>query len=223
VGEVVRRISGKSLGTFFADEVAKPLGLDFWIGLPESQESRVARMIAIDLQDGDVDEQALTEKRRQLLAASREEDSLLNRPTTTEPLDMNTREFHATEMPAGNGITDARSLARMYASLIGDGVDGVRLFSDETLAKASTEQSSGRDEVLQIQNRFALGFSLNSEDGNMGQEGAFGHSGAGGSLGFADPKAEIGFGYVMNKMQLVAADDPRTLTLVSAVHESLKG
>jgi CubicO group peptidase (beta-lactamase class C family) len=136
---------------------------------------------------------------------------------------MNTRAFHATEMPAANGITDARSLARMYASLVGDGVDGVRLLNDETIAKATAEQSSGRDEVLWVNNRFALGFSLNSEDGNLGQEGAFGHSGAGGSLGFADPKAEIGFGYVMNQMQLVAADDPRTLTLIAAVHESLKG
>lgn len=223
VGEVVRRISGKSLGTFFADEVAKPLGLDFWVGLPESQESRMVPMIGIDLADGDIDEQALTEKRRQLLEAARDEDSYLSRPTTTGPLDMNTRAFHAAEMPAANGITDARSLARMYASLVGDGVDGVRLFNDETVAKASAEQSSGRDEVLQIQNRFALGFSLNSEEGNLGQEGAFGHSGAGGSLGFADPKAEIGFGYVMNKMQLVATDDPRTLTLIAAVHQSLKG
>ena len=222
VGEVVRRISGRSLGTFFADEIAKPLGLDFWIGLPEREESRVVPMIGIDLQDGEVDGQALTEKRRQLLAAARDESSLLSRPTTTEPLDMNTRAFHAAEMPAGNGITDARSLARMYASLIGDGVDGVRLLNDETVARASAEQSRGRDEVLWVQNRFGLGFSLNSEDGNLGQEGAFGHSGAGGSLGFADPKAEIGFGYVMNKMQLVAADDPRTLTLIAAVHESLR-
>jgi CubicO group peptidase (beta-lactamase class C family) len=103
---------------------------------------------------------------------------------------MNSRAFHATEMPAGNGITDARSLARMYASLIGDGVDGVRLFSDSTVAKASAEQSSGRDEVLGIGSRFGLGFGLNLETGNMGQEGAFGHSGAGGSIGFADPQAD---------------------------------
>ena len=223
VGEVVRRISGKSLGTFFADEVAKPLGLDFWVGLPESEESRVVPMRSIELDDADLDSQALTPKRRLLLAAARAENSYLSRPTTTAPLDMNTRAFHATEMPAANGITDARSLARMYASLVGDGVDGVRLLNDETIAKATAEQSSGRDEVLWVNNRFALGFSLNSEDGNLGQEGAFGHSGAGGSLGFADPKAEIGFGYVMNQMQLVAADDPRTLTLIAAVHESLKG
>ena len=220
VGEVVRRISGKSVGTFFADEVAGPLGLDFWIGLPESEESRVVPMIGIDLQDSDVDEQALTERRRTLLETARDPDSLLNRPSTTTAPDMNSRAFHAAEIPAGNGITDARSLARMYASLIGDGVDGVRLLNDETVARASAEQANGRDEVMGIETRFGLGFSL---DGTYGGESAFGHGGAGGSLGFADPKAEIAFGYVMNKMQLVANDDPRTLNLIAAAHESLKG
>ena len=222
VGEVIRRISGKSVGTFFADEVAGPLGLDFWIGLPESEESRVVPIISVDLQEGEMDQQAVTQKRRDLLEAARDPDSLLNKATTTTPLDPNTRDYHAAEIPAGNGITDARSLARMYASLIGDGVDGVRLLSDETVENASAEESNGRDEVLQIATRFGLGFSLDQE-GSLGQEGAFGHSGAGGSLGFADPKAGIGFGYVMNKMQLVAGDDPRTLTLIAAAHESLKG
>ena len=177
VGEVVRRISGKSVGTFFADEVAGPLGLDFWIGLPESEEGRVVPMIGIDLQDETVDEQALTERRRTLLEASREPDSLLSRPSTTAPLDMNTRAFRAAEIPAGNGVTDARSLARLYASLVGDGVDGVRLLSDETVARASAEQVNGRDEVLRLQTRFGMGFSLDVE-GSLGQEGAFGHSGA---------------------------------------------
>lgn len=222
VGEVVRRISGKSVGTFFADEVAGPLDLDFWIGLPESEESRAVPMIEIDLQ-GSVDDQALTARRRDLLAASRDPESLLARPSTTGPLDPNSRAFRAAEIPAGNGIADARSLARMYASLIGDGVDGIRLLNDETVARATAEQSNGRDAVLHIQTRFSLGFELNLPHGHLGQEGAFGHSGAGGSLGFADPKAEIAFGYVMNKMQLVASDDPRTLTLIAAVHESLKG
>ena len=222
VGEVVRRISGKSLGAFFADEVAGPLGLDFWIGLPESEESRVVPVMAVDLSDGAMDEQALTARRRDLLAASRDPDSLLAKPATTGPLDPNSRAFRAAELPAGNGVADARSLARMYASLIGHGVDGIRLLNDETVARATTEQSNGRDEVLQVQTRFGLGFELNLPNGHLGQEGAFGHSGAGGSLAFADPKAEIAFAYVMNQMQLVASDDPRTLSLIAAVHESLK-
>ena len=221
VGEIIKRISGKSVGTFFAEEVADPFELDFWIGLPEGEEHRVVPMVSVDLQDEEMDEQAQTDQRRALLEAARDEDSYLARPQTTEPLDPNSRAFRAAEIPAGNGITDARSLARMYASMIGDGVDGKRLLKPETVAYAITEQSNGRDEVLQIPTRFALGFSLNAGSSLLGNEGAFGHSGAGGSLGFADPEAGIAFGYVMNKMQLVAGDDPRTLSLISAVHKSL--
>ena len=109
----------------------------------------------------------------------------------------------------------------MYASLIGDGVDGIRILNDETIARAAAEDVNDRDQVLRVVTRFGLGFTLNYE-GSLGQEGAFGHGGAGGSLGFADPKLDIGFGYVMNQMHLVASDDPRTLTLIAAVHESLK-
>ena len=221
VGEVVRRTSGKSLGTFFADEVAGPLGLDFWIGLPTSEESRVSPMIDIDLEDPDIE--PIGERAREMLAAATTPKSYLTQEQTTTPLDMSTREFHAAELPAANGITDARSLARMYASLIGDGVDGVRLFTDETVRLASTAQSDGPDEVMGIHSRFGAGFYLYMEGSNMVQDGAFGHGGAGGSIGFADPKADIGFGYVMNKMQMVGDDDPRTVSLAQAVHESLKG
>lgn len=221
VGEVVRRISGKSLGTFFADEVAGPLGLDFWIGLPESEESRVSPMIEIDLEDPTIEPKG--ERAREMLAAATTANSYLTQEQTTTPFEMDTRAFRAAELPAGNGITDARSMARMYASLIGNGVDGVRLFNDETVKRASTEQCNDRDEVMGIRTRFGLGFYLYVEGANMIQDGVFGHGGAGGSIGFADPKADIGFGYVMNKMQMVGDDDPRTVGLAEAVHASIKG
>ena len=221
VGEVVRRISGKSLGTFFADEVAGPLGLDFWIGLPASEESRVSPMIEIDLEDPEIEPKG--ERAREMLEAATDQKSYLTREQTTTPLDLNSRGFRAAELPAGNGITDARSLARMYASLIGDGVDGVRLFTDETVRRASTPLAEGPDEVMGTRSRFGPGFYLYLEGGNMVQDGAFGHGGAGGSVGFADPKADIGFGYVMNKMQMVGDDDPRTVSLTRAVHASLNG
>jgi CubicO group peptidase (beta-lactamase class C family) len=221
VGEVVRRISGKSLGTFFAEEVAGPLGLDFWIGLPESEESRVSPMINIDLADPDI--QVKGERAREMLEAATTPKSYLTQEQTTTPLEMDTRAFHAAEIPAGNGITDARSMARMYASLIGDGVDGVRLFTDETVKRVSTEQVNDSDEVMGIKSRFGLGFYLYVEGSNMVQDGVFGHGGAGGSIGFADPKADIGFGYLMNSMQMVGDDDPRTVSLAQAVHASLKG
>ena len=99
----------------------------------------------------------------------------------------------------------------------------MRLFTDETVRIASAPQADGPDEVMGIRSRFGAGFYLYQEGSNMIQDGVFGHGGAGGSIGFADPKADIGFGYVMNKMQMVGDDDPRTVGLAQAVHDSLKG
>ena len=219
VGEVVRRITGKSLGTFFAEEVAGPLGLDFWIGLPEREEHRILPMIEVDLEDPNLEPKG--ERAKEMLAAATAPKSYLTQEQTTSPLNMNSRAFHAAELPAANGITDARSIARMYASLVGDGVDGIRLFNNDTVKQASTEQSGDVDEVMGIHSRFGSGFYLYMEGSNMIQDGVFGHGGAGGSIGFADPKAEIGFGYIMNKMQMVGDDDPRTVNLAQAVHDSI--
>ena len=236
VGEVIRRITGKTPGTFMAEEVSAPLGLDFWIGLPEDQEHRVTTVQSVDPRfDPTADPESMTEPQRRMIAASQDPDSLLNRSMTVLPAetDPNSRAFHAHEQPAGSGITDARSLARLYASLIGEGVDGIRLLSDETMQRATTEQAGGIDKVMSVPIRFGLGFTLNtpipegfpefdSLGGALGQEGAFGHAGAGGSLGFADPKAGFAFGYVMNQMHMVAGgDDPRTLSLIKAVHASV--
>ena len=178
-------------------------------------------MIEIDLEDPEIEPKG--ERAREMLEAATDQKSYLTREQTTTPLDLNSRGFRAAELPAGNGITDARSLARMYASLIGDGVDGVRLFTDETARRASTPLAEGPDEVMGTRSRFGPGFYLYLEGGNMVQDGAFGHGGAGGSVGFADPQADIGFGYVMNKMQMVGDDDPRTVSLARAVHASLNG
>ncbi|MEZ7909060.1 MAG: serine hydrolase domain-containing protein, partial [Pseudomonadales bacterium] len=219
VGEVVRRITGKSLGTFFAEEVAGPLGLDFWIGLPANEEHRVLPMIEVDLEDPTLEPKG--ERAKEMLAAATTANSYLTQEQTTSPLDMGSRAFHAAELPAANGITDARSMARMYASLVGKGVDGVRLFTDKTVKQASTEQSGDVDQVMGIHSRFGTGFYLYMEGSNMIQDGVFGHGGAGGSIGYADPKADIGFGYVMNKMQMVGDDDPRTVNLAQAVHDSI--
>lgn len=236
VGEVIRRVSGKTPGTFFAEEVAAPLDLEFWIGLPESQEHRVTTVESVDPRfDPMGDPETMTESQRNMIAASQDPDSLLTRamsilPPETNP---NSRAFRAHEQPAGNGITTARSLARMYASLIGDGVDGIRILSKETVERARTEQTSGMDKVVAMPTRFGLGFVLNwpiapgfpeyaSLGGSLGNEGAFGHNGAGGSLGFADPTADFSFAYVMNQMHVVTGgDDPRTLSLIKAVHEAI--
>ncbi len=231
VGEVVKRISGKSLGTFFHDEVASPLGLDFWIGLPESEESRVSRLISFQLgatpeqrsMFADFDINSLPEEMRPIVQAFMDPNSMSNRALTgvTEPaMNFNDRAMHAAEVPAANGITTARSLAKMYAAQVGE-VDGVRLMNDDTVANAIVEQSNGPDAVLMIPTRFGLGFFLKSDFSPLMGPRSFGHAGAGGSLGFADPDAGIGFGYVMNKMSTNLSGDPRTAGLIEAVKASL--
>src|SRR5262249_14450591 len=129
-------------------------------------------------------------------------------------------ELHAAEMPSSNGIGTARALARMYAALAHE-VDGVRLLRPETVALARTVQADGPDAVLGIPTRFGVGFMLPPILSPFAAPTALGHPGAGGSLGFADPEAELGFGYVMNQMQLGTTGDPRSARLLQAAYESL--
>ena len=225
VGEVVRRISGRSLGLFFAQEMAAPLGLEFWIGLPEQHETRVSRLIELPRlaqARAELDLSGLPDVMRELATAFLDPSSLTNRALnlTSPPLDYNSRGVHAAEVPAANGICTARSLARFYAGLIGE-VDAVRILTPETVARATVEQSEGRDRVLLVPTRFGLGYFLPSSFSPMAGPASFGHAGAGGSLGFADPDTGVAFGYVMNKMQQNLAADPRTLTLIEAVKASV--
>ena len=134
VGEVIHRVSGKTPGTFFAEEVAGPLDLEFWIGLPEREEHRVTRVESIDPRfDPMGDPESMTEAQRNMIAASQVPDSLLTLAMSILPpeTDPNSRAFRAHEQPAGNGITTARSLARMYASSDREGVDGIRILDEQ--------------------------------------------------------------------------------------------
>jgi CubicO group peptidase (beta-lactamase class C family) len=179
---------------------------------------------AFNVAAAEFDVESLPQEIREIVESFLNPDSLVNRALfiTKPQLEFNSPAVHAAEIPAANGITDARSLARMYAGLVGNGVDGVRLFTDDTVTNVTTEQSSGPDKVLFAPTRFGLGFFLDSPFQPLGGTRAFGHAGAGGSLGFADPDAEIGFGYVMNKMQQNLAGDPRTTGLINAVYAALK-
>ncbi len=229
VGEVVRQVSGKSLGTFFQDEVAKPLGLDFWIGLPEHLESRVAPMI------GPKETLSLNE-----VVGYPEAEKEAAKPDTLAALmfnaggwfeDFDSRAAHSAEIGAGGGISNARGLAGMYAPLACGGKSGgVELVSRDSLGRMSMVSSAtGRDAVLLIPIRFTLGF-MPSIDNRRQPAGhlknciigadAFGYPGAGGSLGFADPKAELSFGYTMNKMGAGVLND-RCQSLVDATYRSL--
>jgi CubicO group peptidase (beta-lactamase class C family) len=224
VGEVVRRVDGRSLGQFFADEVANPLGLDFWIGLPEDQERRVSRLTQaapISMPEG-VDVESLPQEVREMAEAFLDPDSLSMRALniTDPPIDWNAPSTHRAQVPAANGICTARALAQMYAATIG-GAGGVRLLAPGTVMAATETQSEGRDRILLFPTRFGLGFMLNSSFSPLLGPRSFGHAGAGGSLGFADPDAGVGFGYVMNQMQQNLAGDPRTIGLIAAVRECL--
>jgi CubicO group peptidase (beta-lactamase class C family) len=218
---VVRRIDGRSLGTFFHEEFAQPLGLDFWIGLPEEQESRVAPMIPMDMG-------GLT--LRDMLGP----DSLMVRALDLNGAfegelgeTSNSRDFHAAELPAANGIANARSLARLYAGLIG-GVDGgpsEALLDPEQITRARELQTAGLDQVLSmpgfdVESTIALGFWSASPFAPMGGRHAFGHYGAGGSVGFADPEHGVAAGYVMSKMGLGISTDARSSALIRASYEA---
>lgn len=218
VGEVVRRISGKSIGTFFAEEVAGPLGLEFWIGLPDEQQQRVAPLIP---SSPPTDPEAI-----KLMKEFTGPDTLTGRALSapggafSDIHVWNLPKVRAAEIPAANGVTNARSLSRMYAALIGE-IDGVRLLREEQLRAATERQTEGTDKVLFFETAFGLGFMLNSTFSPYGGPQGFGHAGAGGSLGFADPETGIALGYVMNRMMQNLSGDERTIALINACYEAI--
>ena len=219
-GELVRRTDGRTLGTFFADEIAGPLGLDFWIGLPEDQEWRVATLRGAPRPEGDE-----LELMKQIAGPGTNGGRALYMDgALSTPIDgqapFNTRQVRATEMPAANGVTNAASVARLYAATIGT-VDGVRLLSDEMVDTVRAERVFGPDACLVLPTRFGYGFMLHCDELVLSGDGAFGHYGAGGSLGFADPERELAFGYVMNQMGGGIASDPRAVHLLEAARACL--
>ena len=220
VGEVVRRITGKSLGTYFREEVAGPLNLDCHIGLAAEHDARVAEFIAAPPPPpGQPDVLAALLKQ----AGPMVEKAHLNPPWTFA--DRNTRAWRAAEIPAGNAHTTARALARVYGALAcGGEVDGVRVLNPASIERARTVQDTGPDAVLfGLPTRFGLGFSLPSNGVGFGaaSTSAFGCPGGGGSIGFADPEARVGFGYVMNQAQDAMPPDPRALRLIDALYAAL--
>ena len=220
VGEVVRRISGKSLGTFFRDEVAAPLGLDFHIGLDAKHDARIATMYTAVVS---VETAREMEELQQEVQGRMSPELLSARGNISIQGAHNSEAWRRAEIPAANGHSDARSLARVYGALAcGGSVDGGDVLSPEAIATATIEQASGPDAMLTSSTRFAQGFWL-SRDGNMGQNTRnFGHPGAGGSLGFADPDKHIGYGYVMNQMKVGLQNESTTSRrLIDALYSSL--
>lgn len=232
VGEVVRRVSGRSIGEFFATEVAGPLGLDFWIGLPEDRADRVSKLIPMSLPEGmpvmmaeegpgggDGSTPAgLVQMLDMLLGPDNLAGKALSAPggAATDEQVWNDSRTWAAQIPAAGGITNAVSLARMYAATVGE-VDGVRLLSDQAVNAAIEPQVEGPDAVLMFPIPFALGFMRHSDFSPFAGPRSFGHYGAGGSVGFADPDRRLAVGYTMNKMHFGVAGDPRTAALIEVV------
>jgi CubicO group peptidase (beta-lactamase class C family) len=212
-GEVIRRVTGDRVGRFVADRIAGPLGADFWMGLPESEMARLAPVVPGTPPAPGAELDPLT--RRML-----DRDSLSFRSfAMLAPADFNGRPLLASEQPA-MGIGTARALARIYAACIGE-VDGVRLLRPETLAAATATQARGEDLTLVYETHYGTGFQLPFPFRPMAGDGSFGHYGSGGSVGFANPRLGIAFGYVMNRMGPVWGADPRSKALVDALLGSL--
>ena len=217
VGEVIRRVTGSTVGAMLRDEIAGPLGADVHIGLPAAEHGRVA--------DFDwPDPEAVIPPR----AAGLPPDLLMIRNAYANPPDLsgmgvvNTLAWRCAEVPSANAHASAAGIARVYAALAGGGaVDGVRVIDPGALADAVTQQVNGEDLVLRRPSRFGLGFQLTQPERPFGPgPGGFGHFGAGGSIGFCDPDAGVAFGYVTSQMG-PRWQNPRNRALINAIFTCL--
>lgn len=221
VGEVVRRASGRTVGTFIREEIAGPLGVDFLLGFGPEEDGRVADLLRA--------RGATPAASSALAKAMADPRSLTARSFNLAPggpgKGPNSRAFRASEQPSANGHANARALAAIYGALAAGGVwRGHRLARADTVRRMAGERTLGEDAILRMPVRRSLGFMLPVPGtGDARGPNAFGHAGMGGSLGFADPDAGIGFGYAMNQLwaSTLDGDDPRADRLARAVYASL--
>ncbi|MFI5782553.1 serine hydrolase domain-containing protein [Nocardia sp. NPDC051570] len=226
VGELIQRVTGKSVGDFLAAEIAEPLGLSLWIGLPECEEHRVvpgftrkhlatpaeveARLAGMGIDVGS----RLVRATLATIATREEANEMLN-----------TREGHAAEIPAANAIGNARSLARMYAAMIGE-VDGIRLLTSAAVDRARQPQTDRLShpaplDVMPVATRFAYGYEITRPAGLLG-DGSFGQVGTGGRISFAYPESGVAVGYTCtNMVGDEGVDDPRWLPWAEALRGAL--
>jgi CubicO group peptidase (beta-lactamase class C family) len=218
--ELVRRIARKTLSDYWQENFARPLELDFWIGLPEKENSRVATIYAA--KSGKLPEPAAFY--RDLVTAG-----TLARKTFTSPYGlnviskMNDPQMRAQPNVSFGGIGSASTLAKFYSILANGGeFNGQIFFSPETIERMTTTLSDGPDRVFQIPTAFSAGFMKDSRDSARRLFGpsarSFGHPGAGGSHAFADPENKIAFAYVMNQMEQSVLPNEKSLRLVDAIY-----
>ena len=209
LGELVRRITGKTMGTFFKEEVAGPLNADFHIGVPEDVDPRVGQLIPPPL-DPD--------------APTPEPGSVGDKMSSLvlTALESRTRAWRAAEIPAANGHGNARSVARVASAMAcGGEIDGIRLLSMPTLEKTIEEQIYQTDLVLGIPLRWGLGFGLASQEVPFPNPRSFYWGGWGGSMIAIDLDAKMSAAYVMNKMVQTLTGDERIMGLSIALFTSM--
>ena len=216
-GELIRRTDGRSPGQFVADEIAGPLGVDLWIGLPEEQEPRVAPIVGRPLGDENPDPAIKAMLEMFLGPGTRGGRALsLNGALDVEDA-FNRRDVRAAEIPAANGVGTAHALAKVYAATMAP-IDGVQLLNDETRerARATATPAGEPDLCLIMPTTFGMGFMTHGLFTPYAGPGSFGHSGAGGSNAFAQPERALAVGYVMNKMAANLAADARAQRITTA-------
>jgi CubicO group peptidase (beta-lactamase class C family) len=210
VGEVVRRITGKSLGTVFREEIAEPLGADFHIGLPASEDDRVAELIppppGSAVGDG----------------SQTELQANMSHNPGIDVAETRTRAWRGAEIPAAGGTGNARSIAQVHAILANGGVaQGKRFISEAGCRKALELQIEGQDLILGSPARFGLGFGLAGGIVPLPHPNSLFWGGYGGSLAIIDMDAHTTFGYAMNRMAPTTTGDLRALGLVMAMWQAL--
>jgi len=211
VGELVRRVTGKSIGDFLSEELCRPHGIEYWIGLPADQHHRCAEFFG--------------ETRGTLFDQSPTGSLMVKAMAQVPPGDFNTPRFRSAEIPSINGIGTARGVATLFGGLAAGGMlDGERFVGAEVLGEAATMQWHGTEDLLGHTRRMGLGFALGLP-GHIGMGPnlrSFGHTGAGGAIGFADPDIGLGFAYAPNHMFSGKGISPRLQALVDTVYAAFE-
>ena len=209
--ELIIRLTGKTLGSYFRDEIAIPNEIEFYIGLPESEEHRVAEMVPFPKQENQNKEMDLNVAKK----FSDKGPNLLKH--------QNSREWRQAEIASANGQGCASGIAKLYSLVVTEDLSK-KILKNSTIQTMSEERIAGRDLVLGVVTRWGAGFVMNMHKIIYGPtEESFGHSGWGGSCGFGDPVNNLGMSYVMNKMANNLAADGRSIELINKTYECLNG
>ncbi|MGH8876987.1 MAG: serine hydrolase domain-containing protein [Stackebrandtia sp.] len=225
---VIRGVTGRTVGPYFAETIAEPLGLDAYIGLPDDRMGRLAKPVIPDSADAAVIGSEVPQMQA-MYEALGDTESLTYRAMYGSLIlgweDATDPKYSQVEAPSTDGTASAAALAKLFAATIGE-VDGIRLLGPGIVEAAARAHSSGQDRVLNIRTDFGLGFMV--PGGPFVPErlpaGAFGHGGATGSFGFADPAGELAFGYVPNRgSELLEGNDLRVNRLVETVYACVEG